>query len=170
MKCSLAIPSFLEEISVFPILLFSSISLHWSLKRAFLSLLAILWNSAFKGAIVNKKVLDFFFPLFFISWRLITLQYWKKVLDFHWLNPCQERRGVFLLPLGLSYRHSAWELPLLISELYLSEVSVYQLFTSSSCYSFMDRHFFSLRLKVGMALQRCSNGSKWWSLYMPASN
>ena len=32
----------------FPILLFSSISLHWSLRKAFLSLLAILWNSAFK--------------------------------------------------------------------------------------------------------------------------
>ena len=30
------------------ILLLSSISLHWSLRKAFLSLLAILWNSAFK--------------------------------------------------------------------------------------------------------------------------
>ena len=30
------------------VLLFSSISLHWSLRKAFLSLLAILWNSAFK--------------------------------------------------------------------------------------------------------------------------
>ena len=35
---------------VFPILLFSSISLHWSLRKAFLSLLAILCNSAFKCA------------------------------------------------------------------------------------------------------------------------
>ena len=33
---------------IFPILLFSSISLHWSLRKAFLSLLAILWNSAFR--------------------------------------------------------------------------------------------------------------------------
>ena len=33
---------------VFPILLFSSISLHWSLRKASLSPLAILWNSAFK--------------------------------------------------------------------------------------------------------------------------
>ena len=31
----------------FPFLLFSSISLHWSLRKAFLSLLAIIWNSAF---------------------------------------------------------------------------------------------------------------------------
>ena len=38
----------LEEISSFLILLFSSISLHWSLRKAFLSLLAILWNSALK--------------------------------------------------------------------------------------------------------------------------
>ena len=35
---------------VFPILLFSSISLHWSLRKAFLSLLAILWKSAFRWA------------------------------------------------------------------------------------------------------------------------
>ena len=39
---------FLKRSLVFPILLFSSISLHWSLKKAFLSLLAILWNSAFR--------------------------------------------------------------------------------------------------------------------------
>ena len=39
---------FLKRSLVFPILLFSSISLHWSLSKAFLSLLAILWNSAFK--------------------------------------------------------------------------------------------------------------------------
>ena len=38
---------FLKRSLVFPILLLSSISLHWSLKKAFLSLLAILWNSAF---------------------------------------------------------------------------------------------------------------------------
>ena len=35
---------FLMRSLVFPILLFSSISLHWSLRKAFLSLLAILWN------------------------------------------------------------------------------------------------------------------------------
>ena len=39
---------FLKRSLVFPILLFPSISLHWSLRKAFLSLLAILWNSAFK--------------------------------------------------------------------------------------------------------------------------
>ena len=39
---------FLKRSLDFPILLFSSISLHWSLRKSFLSLLAILWNSAFK--------------------------------------------------------------------------------------------------------------------------
>ena len=39
---------FLKRSLVFPILLFSSISLHCSLRKSFLSFLAILWNSAFK--------------------------------------------------------------------------------------------------------------------------
>ena len=39
---------FLKRSLVFPILLFFSISLHWSPGKAFLSLLAVLWNSAFK--------------------------------------------------------------------------------------------------------------------------
>ena len=39
---------FLKRSLVFPIRWFFSISLHWSLRKAFLSLLAILWNSAFK--------------------------------------------------------------------------------------------------------------------------
>ena len=38
---------FLKKSLVFPILLFSSIPLHWSLRKAFLSLLALLQNSAF---------------------------------------------------------------------------------------------------------------------------
>ena len=52
---------FLKKSLVFPILLFSSISLHWSLRNAFLSLLAILWNSAFKWEYLS------FSPLFFAS-------------------------------------------------------------------------------------------------------
>ena len=38
---------FLKRSLVFPILLFSSISLHWSLRKDFLSPLAVLWNTAF---------------------------------------------------------------------------------------------------------------------------
>ena len=39
---------FLKRALVFPILLFSSISLHWSLRKTFLSHLASLWNSTFR--------------------------------------------------------------------------------------------------------------------------
>ena len=52
---------FLKRSLVFPILLFSSISLQWSLRKAFLSLLAILWNSAFKWIHLS------FSPLLFAS-------------------------------------------------------------------------------------------------------
>ena len=52
---------FLKGSPVFPILLFPSISLHWSLRKAILSLLAILWNSAFRW------VYPFFSPLLFAS-------------------------------------------------------------------------------------------------------
>ena len=48
---------FLKRSLVFPILLFSSISLHWSLRQAFLSLLAILWNSAFKWVYLSFSLL-----------------------------------------------------------------------------------------------------------------
>jgi len=59
--------NFLKRSLVFPILLFFSISLHWSLRRAFLCLLAILWNSAFKWVYVSFflcLLLLFFFQLF----------------------------------------------------------------------------------------------------------
>ena len=61
MKCSLGISIFLKRSLVFPILLFSSISLHWSLRKAFLFLLALLWNSAFKWVYLS------FSPLLFAS-------------------------------------------------------------------------------------------------------
>ena len=52
---------FLKRSQVFPILLFSSISLHWSLRKAVLSLLAILWNSAFKWIYLFFFVFHFSF-------------------------------------------------------------------------------------------------------------
>ena len=51
---------FLKRSLVFPILLFSSISLHWSLRKAFSSL-AVLWNSAFRCFYLS------FSPLLFTS-------------------------------------------------------------------------------------------------------
>ena len=44
---------FLKRSLAFPILLVFSISLHWSLKKAFLSLLALLWNSVFRWVYVS---------------------------------------------------------------------------------------------------------------------
>ena len=44
---------FLKRALVFPILLCYSISLHWSLRKAFLSLLAILWTLHSKGYIFS---------------------------------------------------------------------------------------------------------------------
>ena len=55
---------FLKRSPVLPFLLFSSISLHCSLKKAFLSLLAILWNSAFSWVYLYLSPLLFTFLLF----------------------------------------------------------------------------------------------------------
>ena len=52
---------FLKRSLVFPILLFSFNSLCWSLRKAFLSLLAILWNSAFKWEYLSFSPLLFTF-------------------------------------------------------------------------------------------------------------
>ena len=49
---------FLRKPLVFSIVLFSSISLHWSLRKAFLSLLFIPWNSAFKWVAAIAKSLQ----------------------------------------------------------------------------------------------------------------
>ena len=58
---------FLKTILVFPILLFYSISLHWLLRNAFLSLLAILWNSAFKWEYLS------FSPLLFATFLFTAI-------------------------------------------------------------------------------------------------
>ena len=55
---------FLRRSLVFPILLLSSISLNISLRKAFLSLLAILWDSAFRWVYLSLSPLPFVSPLF----------------------------------------------------------------------------------------------------------
>ena len=55
---------FLKKSLAFPILLFSSISLHQSLRKAFLSLLAVLWNSAFRWIYLSFSPLCFASLLF----------------------------------------------------------------------------------------------------------
>jgi len=60
----LVCPIFLKRSLVFPILLFSSICLHWSLRKAFLSLFAILWSCAFRWVYLSFSPLPFTSLLF----------------------------------------------------------------------------------------------------------
>ena len=69
---------FLKRSLVFLILLFSSISLHWSLRKAFLSLLAILWNSAFKWVYLS------FSPLLFTSLLFMVICKASSDSQFAW--------------------------------------------------------------------------------------
>ena len=68
MKCSFDISNFLEKTRkislVFPILLFSSTSLHCSFRKAILSLLPILWNSVFRWVYLSFSPLPFASLLF----------------------------------------------------------------------------------------------------------
>ena len=59
MKCPLVSPIFLQRSLVFPILLFSCISLLYSLKKAFLCLFAPFWNSAFRWIYLSFSPLCF---------------------------------------------------------------------------------------------------------------
>ena len=52
---------FLKRSLAFSTLLFSSVSLHWSLRKAFLPLLAIVWNTAFQRIYLS------FYPLLLAS-------------------------------------------------------------------------------------------------------
>ena len=59
---------FLKRSLVFPIPLFSSICLHCSLKKAFLSLLDILWNSAFSWVYLSLSPWRLFHFFSFLSY------------------------------------------------------------------------------------------------------
>ena len=78
MKFSLDISHFLKKSLVFPILFFPSIPLQFSLKKAFLSLLSILWNSAFSWVYLSNS------PLFFIS--LLSSAICKAFSDNHFAS------------------------------------------------------------------------------------
>ena len=81
---------FLKRSLVFPTLLFSSISLHWSLRKAFLSLLAILWNSAFKWVYLS------FSPLLLAS--LLFTAICKDSSDSHFASFHFFSLGMILFP------------------------------------------------------------------------
>ena len=83
---------FLKRSLVFLILLFSSISLHWLLKKAFLSLLAILWNSAFRCLCLS------FSPLLFASFLFTPIC--KASPDSHFALLHLFSMGMVLIPVS----------------------------------------------------------------------
>ena len=100
---------FLKRSLVFPILLFSSISLQCSLRKSFLSLLAILWNSAFRWVYLSFSPFPFillFSQLFVRLPQTIILPF---CISFSWiyfwllsLVQCYEPLSIVLQALWIS--------------------------------------------------------------------
>ena len=100
---------FLKRSLVFPILLSSSISLHWSLREAFLSLLSILWNSAFRWVYLSFSPLPFASLLFSAICKVPSDSHFAFLHFFSWqwfwsLSPvhCHEPLFIVLQALCLS--------------------------------------------------------------------
>ena len=109
---------FLKRSLVFPILLFTSISLHWSLRKAFLSFLAILWNSAFKWVYLSFSPLALASLLFIAICKTSSDKHFAFLHFFPWgwswslpSVQCQKPPFKYLQALCLTY---------LISWIYLS--------------------------------------------------
>ena len=75
---------FLKRSLVFPILLSSCISLHWSLRKAFSSLLAILWNSAFRWVYLPLSPLPFVSLLFSAICQASSDNHFPFCISFSW--------------------------------------------------------------------------------------
>ena len=75
---------FLKIYLVFLILLFSSISLYWSLRKAFLSLLAMRWNSAFKRAYLSFSPLPLASLLFSVICKASSDNHFAFLHFFSW--------------------------------------------------------------------------------------
>ena len=102
---------FLKRSLVFPTLLFSSISLHWSLKKAFLSLNAILWNSAFRCLYLS------FSPLLFTS--LLFTAICKASPDSHFAFLHFFSMGMVLSPVSYTMSQTSFHVH---QALYLSDL------------------------------------------------
>ena len=83
--------------------------IHWSLRKAFLSLLAILWNSAFKWAYVSFSHLPFTNLLFTAICKASSDNHFALCISFSWgrswsLPPiqCHEPPSIVLQALCLS--------------------------------------------------------------------
>ena len=99
---------FLKKSLVFPILLFSSIPLHWSLRKAFLSLLALLWNSTFRWASLSFSPL-LFASLFSVRPHQTTILPFCIYFPWGWswsLSPVQCHEPLSIVHQALSNRSS----------------------------------------------------------------
>ena len=92
----------LKRSLVFPILLFSSISLHWSLRKTLLFLLffAILWNSAFRCFYLS------FSPLLFAS--LLFTAMCKASPDSHFAFLHFFSMGMILIPVSCTMSRTSF--------------------------------------------------------------
>ena len=91
----LIFPVFLKRSLIFPLLLFSSSYSHCSLKKAVLSLLAVLWNSAFSWIYLSLS------PLLFTS--LLSSAICKAFSDDHFAFLLFFSLGWFCLLLNVQY-------------------------------------------------------------------
>ena len=97
---------FLKRSLVFPILLCSSISLHWSLKKAFLSPLAILWNSAFQWVYLSFSPFLYTSLLFIAIFKASSESHFAFLHFFFWgmvLIPCLLYNVTNLRPQFITY-------------------------------------------------------------------
>ena len=75
---------FLKRSLVFPILLFSSISLHWSLRKVYISLLAILWNSTLRWIYLSFSPLLFTILIFSVICKAFSDNHFTLCISFSW--------------------------------------------------------------------------------------
>ena len=99
-------PIFLKRTLVFPILFFFSISLHCSLRKAFLSLLAIIWNSAFKWEYLSFSSFAFSFSLFSVIYKASSDSHFA-ILCFFYLVMVLINASCTLLCISV-HRFSGW--------------------------------------------------------------
>ena len=163
MKCSLDTSSFLEETSSLShsiVFLYFFFFLHCSLKKAFLSLLAILWTSAFSWVYLFLSPLPFTSLLFLdfhggFRWR-ICLQFRRQRFD-PWVQKIPWRRKwqytpVFLLGefCGQSslpgYSHEFSKRQTQLNNFHFSLFS--QLFVRHAHFGFLHFFFFGMVLVI----------------------
>ena len=145
MKYSLGVSNFLEEISILSHSVVFLYSLHWSLRKAFLTLLAILWNSAFKLVY-----------LIFMKWSLVFPILLFSSISLHW-----SLRKAFLLLLDILWNS-------VFKWVYLSffPFPFSSFLFSVLCKASSESHFAFLNLFfLGMILSTPSYTMPWTSIH-----